>query len=167
MDFKDFKDGLISLALVIYLFSLTYIVGSYVLQPYIGLKTADRDFIVIICLINLFFSAYYFIEAFRLEKIFKLEDQHIMKFGQRIGIVTLFYIPHFFFVILILFMDIHNLQKLMAGLIFLVELCLMGLVFKEVYDILFLEESERKFELEQNRIRYIEREKKPLPGDNE
>ncbi len=43
----------------------------------------------------------------------------------------------------------------------------MGLIFKEVYDIVFLEESERKFELEQNRLRYIEREKKPLPGDNE
>ena len=45
------------------------------------------------------------------------------------------------------------------------ESMLIGLVFKEVYDLLFLEESQRDFELDANRKKYIEKEKKSLPGE--
>jgi hypothetical protein len=53
----------------------------------------------------------------------------------------------------------------MVFLIILMELLLIGLVLKEVYDILFLTESQRDFELNENRKKYIEREKKPIPGE--
>ncbi|MFW9900577.1 MAG: hypothetical protein ACFFDY_04745 [Candidatus Thorarchaeota archaeon] len=42
------------------------------------------------------------------------------------------------------------------------EIMIILLVLKEVYDLLFLEESRRDFEIEANREKYIEREKKSL-----
>ena len=54
---------------------------------------------------------------------------------------------------------------LMIGLIILMELLLIGLNLKEVYDIVFLEESERKFEFEKNRTQYIEKQDKPIFDD--
>jgi hypothetical protein len=54
---------------------------------------------------------------------------------------------------------------MMVILIVLIELTLIGLVLKEVYDLLFLEESRRDFEIEENRKKYIEKEKKLLPGE--
>ncbi len=53
----------------------------------------------------------------------------------------------------------------MVVLIFIVELLLIGLVLKEVYDLLFMEEVRRNFEIEENRKKYIEKEKGPLPGE--
>ncbi len=53
----------------------------------------------------------------------------------------------------------------MVVLIFIVELTLIGLVLKEVYDLLFLKEVRRNFEIEENRKKYIEKEKKSLPGE--
>ncbi|MFX0103900.1 MAG: hypothetical protein ACFE75_00210 [Candidatus Hodarchaeota archaeon] len=43
---------------------------------------------------------------------------------------------------------------------------LIGLVLKEVYDLLFLDESRRDFELEENRKKYIEREKKLIHSED-
>jgi len=45
------------------------------------------------------------------------------------------------------------------------ELTLIGLVLKEVYDLLFLGEARRNFEIEENRKKYIEKEKGPLSGE--
>ena len=39
------------------------------------------------------------------------------------------------------------------------QIILIGLVLKEVYDLVFLEESQRDFEIEAERKKYIEREK--------
>lgn len=165
MDYKDFHDGLLSLSSVLFTFSLTFLIGSIVLKPYIGLQAQERDFIIILCSINLLFSSYYLWNALRLEKIFKLENKNIIKFGKTIGIVTIFYIPHIFLFVTLFLRDLHNLEIIMIFLILLMELMLIGLVLKEVYDLIFLEESRRDFELEANRKKYIEREKKPLPGE--
>ncbi len=100
--------------------------------------------------------------ALRLEKIFKLENKNIIKFGKTIGIVTVFYIPHIFTFSTLFLKDLHNLEMIMIFLIFLIELMLIGLVLKEAYDLVFLEESRRNFELEANRKKYIEREKKNI-----
>ena len=54
---------------------------------------------------------------------------------------------------------------MMIYMIIFMELCLISSVFKEVYDLIFLDEAERKYELEANRQRYIEREKKPHPDE--
>jgi hypothetical protein len=46
---------------------------------------------------------------------------------------------------------------MMVILNLIIEILLLGIVFKEIYDILFKEETERKFELEQNRVLYFEK----------
>jgi len=165
MDFKDFKDGLTSLSLVLFIFSLTFMMGSVVLKPYLALEPNEVSFIVVICIINIVFSLYYLLEAIRLEKIFKLEEQHIIKFGKRIGIVTCFYTPQLFLFISLYFRGIHELELMMVFLIVFMEILLIGLVFKEVYDLVFLNDAQREYDLEANRKRYIERDKRPLPGD--
>lgn len=45
------------------------------------------------------------------------------------------------------------------------EAMLIGLVLKETYDLVFLLESRRDFELNENRKKYIDKEKKPLPEE--
>ncbi len=98
MDYKDFHDGLLSLSLVLFIFSITFLIGSIVLKPFIALEPFDRDFIIIISIVNILFSIYYMIEALRLNKIFKLDDKYIIKFGKRIGIISLIYIPQIFLI---------------------------------------------------------------------
>lgn len=137
-------------------------IGSILLKPYINLMTQERDLIIILCLINILFSLYYLWNVLRLEKIFSLEIKNIIKFGKRIGIITLFYIPHSFIFASLFFRNLHNLEMIMISLILLMEIMIILLVLKEVYDLLFLEESRRDFEIEANREKYIEREKKSL-----
>ncbi|TFG29365.1 MAG: hypothetical protein EU532_03245 [Promethearchaeota archaeon] len=158
MDFKDFREGLISLALVLFIFSLTFMMGSVLAGPNINLKTEDRDFIIILTIINIIFSIYYLLEGLRLEKIFKLSEKQIIKFGKRIGFISLFYIPPVFLMGSLLFRELDNLQNLIILLILVLELCLIGVIMKEVYDLLFLEDSQRKLELEKNRKMYLSQE---------
>jgi hypothetical protein len=164
MDYKDFKDGLTSLSSVIFIFSLTFIIGVIVLQYQTQLTTPDKDFIVILCVINVIFSIYYLMEAIRLDKIFKLEDKHVFKFGRRIGIITIIYSPHFFIFISLFLRGLNTLHLMMVFLIFLMEGILFALVFKEVYDLLFVSEAEAKRELKKNRQLYLERSEKPIRG---
>ena len=103
------------------------------------------------------FSIYYLLEALKFEKVFKLEEKHIYTFGKRIGIVSLLYLPHIFLLSSLLFLDLHNLQVLINWLSLIIEFLLLGILFKEIYDLLFKEEVERKFEIDQNRKIYFER----------
>jgi len=139
--------------------------GSIFLKPYIALTTQEKDYIVVLCIINLLFCAYYLWEVFKLEHIFALENKIIIKFGKRIGVITLLYLPHLFLFTILFLWELHNLELIMVVLIFIVELLLIGLVLKEVYDLLFMEEVRRNFEIEENRKKYIEKEKGPLPGE--
>ena len=157
MDYKYFRDGLISLSAINSIFSFTFLVSSIVLKPYIALEPKERDFIVFLMIVNMIFSIYYLAEALKFEKVFRLEEKHICKFGKRIGIVSLLYSPHFFFLCSLLFLDLHNLQVMMIWLIIIIEILLLGISFKEIYDLLFKEETKRKFEIEQNRKVYLER----------
>jgi hypothetical protein len=136
--------------------------GSIVLKPYLGIQSQDRDLIIILCCINLSFSFYYLWNALRLERIFKLENENVVKFGKKLGIVTLVYIPIIFLSAILFTRNLHNLIVLMISLIFLMQVLLIGLVLKEVYDLVFLEESRRDFEINAERKKYIEREKKPI-----
>ena len=157
MDYKYFHDGLLSLSGVQFIFSLTLLLGSIILKPYIALEPDERDFIILLTLINLVFSFYYLMEALKLDRVFSLEEKHIFKFGKRIGVVSLIYTPHLFVFISLLLMDLHELQLMMVILNLIIEILLVGIVFKEIYDILFKEETERKFELEQNRKLYFDK----------
>lgn len=165
MDFKDFKDGLTSLSLLLSVFSLTLIIGSIALKPYIGLEPQERDLIVILCTVNFFFFLFYLWNAIRLEKIFRLENKNIIKFGKSMGIATLIYVPHLIIFTTLFLRDLHSLELVMIFIVFLIEIMLVGLVLKEVYDLIFMEESQKDFEIEVNRKKYIEREKIPILGD--
>jgi len=156
MDYKDFHNGLLSISLIQFIMSLTFLIGSIILKPYIALEPKERDFIVILTVLNMSFSIYYIIEALRLEKVFKLEDKHVFKFGKRIGIVSLVYSPLYLTFFSLLFLNLHELQVMMVYLILIIETLLLGVIFKEVYDLLFITEAERKFELEKNRKLYLE-----------
>ena len=156
MDYKNFHDGLLSISLIQFIISLTFLISSIVLKPYIALEPKERDFIVILTVFNMSFSIYYIIEALKLEKVFKLEDKHVIKFGKRIGIVSLVYLPLYFTFFSLLFLNLHELQVMMVYLNLIIESLLLGVVFKEVYDLLFITEAERKFELEKNRKLYLE-----------
>ena len=96
MDYKYFHDGLLSLSVVQFVFSSTLLIGSIILKPYIALEPDERDFIILLALVNLAFSFYYLIEALRLDRVFCLEEKHIFKFGKRIGVISLIYTPHLF-----------------------------------------------------------------------
>jgi len=156
MDYKDFHDGLLSISLIQFIMSLTFLIGSIILKPYIALEPKERDFIVLLTVLNMSFSIYYIIEALRLEKVFKLEDKHVIKFGKRIGIVSLVYLPLYFTFFSLLILNLHELQVMMVYLNLIIETLLLGVVFKEVYDLLFITEAERKIELEKNRKLYLE-----------
>ena len=157
MDYKYFRDGLISLSTVQFIFSFTFLLGSILLKPYIALEPNERDFIILVTFINMIFSVYYLLEALKFEKVFKLEEKHIHTFGKRIGIVSLFYLPHVLLLSSLLFLDLNNLQVLINWLSLIIEILLLGILFKEIYDLLFKEEVERKFEIDQNRKIYFER----------
>ena len=133
--------------------------GSMLLKPYINLSVKDREFIIILSSTNLLFCSYYIGEVLHLKTIYKLENKNIFKFGKRIGVITLFYLPHPLILITRLFSDTHNLERIMVFLIILIELLIISVVFKEVYDLVFLEETRRDFEIEENRKKYIEKEK--------
>ncbi len=156
MDYKNFHDGLLSISLIQFIISLTFLISSIILKPYIALEPKERDFIVLLTVLNMSFSIYYIIEALKLEKVFKLEDKHIIKFGKRIGIVSLVYLPLYFTFLSLLFLNLHELQVMMVYLNLIIETLLLGVIFKEVYDLLFITEAERKFELEKNRKLYLE-----------
>jgi hypothetical protein len=47
---------------------------------------------------------------------------------------------------------------IIVSLIFILEAVMIAFLLKEVYDLVFLEESRRDFEIEKNRKRYIENE---------
>ena len=164
MDLKDFRDGLMSLSMVLFVFSFTFMIGSILMKPYLHIEPHERDFIVVLMIITFPFCFYYGIEAKKLLDTFKREDEHIIKFAKRIGIINLIYTPHLFVVTSMFFMGFHELQVMMVGLVAFMEALLVGVVFKEVYDLLFLDESIVKFDLEENRKKYLDRNKKPIQG---
>ena len=157
MDYKYFRDGLISLSAILFIFSLSFLFISILLKHYIALEPDDRDFIVLLTIINIVFSIYYLIEAVKFEKVYRLEEKHIRIFGMRIGIASLLHLPHIFVFTSLLLLDLHNLQVMMIWISLFIEALLLGILFKEIYDLLFKNEKERRFEIEQNRKIYLER----------
>ncbi len=136
--------------------------GSIFLNSYIALTIQERNYIVALCVVNLLFCAYYLLEVLKLEYTFRLEKKSTFKFGKRIGVITLLYLPHLFLFATLFLWELHNLELIMVGLIIIVELTLIVLVLKEVYDLLFLEEVRKNFEINENRKKYLEKEKRGL-----
>ncbi|MFX1280000.1 MAG: hypothetical protein ACFFA3_11325 [Promethearchaeota archaeon] len=157
MDFKDFQNGLLSLVLTLLIFSFTLMISSIVLKPYINNSIEQRNCLVLLSSGNLVFSFYCLWEFSKLEKTFKLENKNIVKFGKRIGLITIIYFPHLVLMIILVFRKLHNLVLIIVLLIIIIEILLIGLIFKETYDLVFLEETRRDFEIDENRTKYFEK----------
>lgn len=160
MDFKDFKEGLISSSLILFIFSFTLLIILLFLKSSINLSNDQRTFLTIISSINLFISILYFLIVLGLENIFKLENKNVIKFGKKVGVITIIYTPHLIILtIFVISIHLHSTVFFIIILIILIESILIILVFKEVYDLVLMEDSRRNFEIEANRKKYIEKEK--------
>ena len=156
MDYREFRNGFLSATVILIIFSITLLISSMALKPYTALEPTERDTIVIICGINLIFSTYWIIEGLRLKRIFKLEDKNIVKFGKRIAVGTVIYLPNFIVFCTLFMRELHNLLIMMFLILLIIKVILLGIIFKEIYDLLFRNSQDRKFELEQNRKLYFD-----------
>ena len=156
MDYKQFLSGLTSLSSVLLIFSLGLIIGSIALKPYIGLDPSERDLIVILCGVNVLFCIYYLFEVFKFKSLYILEDDQIVKYGRRIGIISLLHLVHFFIFFSLLFMGFHDLQVMMISLVLIIQALLIGLLLKQAYDLVLRNEIDRKFENKEIRKFYFD-----------
>lgn len=155
MDFKDFYDGLLSSSLLLIIFSITLLYTSIFLKPYIALEPIVSNYIIIFSIFNLFFASLYLFCSVKVKKVFKLELKNIIKFGKILTIININYTPHFVFMLSIFLFELHNLLFFMILLNCIIEFIIVGIVYVEIYDLLFKRESERKFEFEKNKKYYF------------
>ncbi|MHA1454692.1 MAG: hypothetical protein ACTSR5_01735 [Promethearchaeota archaeon] len=145
MDFKVFHDGLISSSLTLLLFSITLMMGAIIFKPYLALEPNDRNLIVILCTISMVFSVIYFFFGLKTKSVFKLELKNILRFVKILGFINIIFTK-----------ELQDLQLLIIILNIFIELILIGLVYKEIIDLFFKQESEVKFEVEKNQKLYFE-----------
>jgi len=156
MDFKVFHDGLISSSLTLLLFSITLMMGAIIFKPYLALEPNDRNLIVILCTISMVFSVIYFFFGLKTKSVFKLELKNILRFVKILGFINIIFTPHLFFMLYLFTKELQDLQLLIIILNIFIELILIGLVYKEIIDLFFKQESEVKFEVEKNQKLYFE-----------
>ncbi|MFW9818333.1 MAG: hypothetical protein ACFFE5_01890 [Candidatus Thorarchaeota archaeon] len=159
MDFKDFHDALLSISLIIFIFSITLMISSIVLNLDIGIQFEESNLIITLSSINILFSLYYIWNVIKLEKVISLETKNIIRFIKKIGIITLSYLPHVILFIFLLFQNLNHLEFFMIIIIIFMEIFLIGVVLKEVYDLVFLEESRRDAKINRDRKKYVETRK--------
>jgi len=157
MDFKVFHDGIVSGSLLLILFSTTLMMGAIVFKPYLALEPDDRNLIVILCAISLVFSVIYFFFGLKTKSVFKLELKNILRFVKILGFINVIFTPHLFFMLFLFTKEIHDLLFLIVIMNIFIELILIGLVYKEIMDLFFRQESEVKFEVEKNQKIYFEK----------
>ncbi|MHA1671802.1 MAG: hypothetical protein ACTSV5_14690 [Promethearchaeota archaeon] len=155
MDFKVFYDGLISASLSLFLFSFTMMIGVITFKPYLAIEPIDRDLIVLLCIISMIFSVIYFFFGLKTKSVFKLELKYILRFMKTLGAINLIFTPHLFFLLVLFTKEFQDLLFIMVILNIFIELILMGIVYKEIIDLFFREESEVKFEVEKNQKLYF------------
>ena len=157
MDFKVFHDGIVSGSLLLILFSTTLMMGAIVFKPYLALEPDDRNLIVILCAISLVFSVIYFFFGLKTKSVFKLELKNILRFVKILGFINVIFTPHLFFMLFLFTKEIHDLLFLIVIMNIFIELILIGLVYKEIIDLFFKQESEVKFEVEKNQKLYFDK----------
>lgn len=156
MDFKAFHDGLISSSITLFLFSTTMMIGAIFYKPYLALEPVDRNLILILCVINKIFSVIYFLFGFKTKSVFRLELKNILRFMKILGFINFFFTSHLIFMFILFTKEFQEILYLMVILNILMELILIGLVYKEIFDVFFKQESEVKFEIEKNQKLYFE-----------
>ncbi|MCJ7648224.1 MAG: hypothetical protein MUP85_06395 [Candidatus Lokiarchaeota archaeon] len=157
MDFKVFHDGLVSGSLLLILFSTTLMMGAIVFKPYLALEPDDRNLIVMLCAFSMVFSVTYFFFGLKTKSVFKLELKNILRFVKILGFINVIFTPHLFFMLFLFTKEIHDLLFLIVIMNIFIELILIGLVYKEIMDLFFRQESEVKFEVEKNQKLYFEK----------
>ena len=157
MDFKVFHDGIVSGSLLLILFSTTLMMGAIVFKPYLALEPDDRNLIVMLCTISMIFSVIYFFFGLKTKSVFKLELKNILRFVKILGFINVIFTPHLFFMLFLFTKEIHDLLFLIVIMNIFIELILIGLVYKEIMDLFFRQESEVKFEVEKNQKIYFEK----------
>ena len=155
MDFKDFHDGMFSASLLLIIFSITLIYTSIFLKPYIALEPIARDYFITLSILSLLFASLYLYCSFKVKKIFKLELKNIIKFGKELGVINLLFTPHLVFMVSNFLLELHPLFFFMILLNSFIECILIVIAYVEVYDLVFKNEIERKFEIEQNQKYYF------------
>jgi len=157
MDFKVFHDGIVSGSLLLILFSTTLMMGAIVFKPYLALEPDDRNLIVMLCTISMIFSVIYFFFGLKTKSVFKLELKNILRFVKIFGFINVIFTPHLFFMLFLFIKEIHDLLFLIVIMNIFIELILIGLVYKEIIDLFFKQESEVKFEVEKNQKLYFDK----------
>jgi len=157
MDFKVFHDGIVSGSLLLILFSTTLMMGAIVFKPYLALEPDDRNLIVMLCTISMIFSVIYFFFGLKTKSVFKLELKNILRFVKILGFINVIFTPHLFFMLFLFTKEIHDLLFLIVIMNIFIELILIGLVYKEIIDLFFKQESEVKFEVEKNQKLYFDK----------
>ena len=157
MDFKVFHDGIVSGSLLLILFSTTLMMGAIVFKPYLALEPDDRNLIVMLCAISMIFSVIYLYFGLKTKSVFKLELKNILRFVKILGFINVIFTPHLFFMLFLFTKEIHDLLFLIVIMNIFIELILIGLVYKEIIDLFFKQESEVKFEVEKNQKLYFDK----------
>jgi hypothetical protein len=152
MDLKIFHDGLISASLTLETFSLTLILEILLAKQNLNHRSL---FLIMLLSCNMLFCTYNILEGTRIKRIFKLENKNILKFVKRIGIINLIYTPHMIIYGVNFYYNIDDSLKVMAFLTYLLEIVLIVLIYKEVYDILLKNQLERNFDLSEDRALYL------------
>ena len=156
MEFNFFHDGLISSSITLFFFSTTLMMGALFFKPYLALEPEDRNLILILCTINMVFSVVYFLFGLKTKSVFRLELKNILRFMKILGIINIIFTSHLVFMLFLFTIEFQDLVYLMALLNLFMELILIGLVYKEIIDVFFRQESEVKFEIEKNQKLYFE-----------
>ena len=139
MDFKVFHDGLISSSLTLFLFSITMMTGAIVFKPYLALEPNDRNLIVILGAISMVFSVIFFFFGLKTKSVFKLELKNILRFVKILGFINMIFTPHLFFMLFLFTKELQDLQLLIIIMNIFIELILIGLIYKEIIDLFFIE----------------------------
>ena len=134
IDLDEVQEGLISLSTVIIVFSVAIMVISIMFKPYLVLEPCERDYIVIVCGINIPFCIYYLIEAIRISSISGLDQKYTSKFILRTGIISIFYIPQLVSMMLILLADVNLIEKVIVFVVLVLEMGLVGLIIRLVIE---------------------------------
>jgi hypothetical protein len=132
LDLREIQEGIVSIAVVILLFSITLIVISILFKPYLVLEPWERDYIVLVSGFNIPFCFYYIIEGIWVSTIRELHEKYTSKFIIRTGIVSVLYIPHLIFMIGFLLMDVNFLEKVMVIVVVVLEVFIIGLIVRLV-----------------------------------
>ncbi len=128
LDLREVQEALVSLSATIILYSVALILISIFFKAYLVLEPWERDYIVFVSVVNIPFCCYYLIEGLFISGIVDLHEKYASQLIKRLSVSILCYIPHTFFVVAVVFMDINLIEIVMMIVLLLLEILLIGCV---------------------------------------